>query len=332
MFHLIINAIRIKFLPKLAWKYMGLFHDPTSDYPMEVINLALDMINFRLYDFRKKKKEKKRNNFVKVYFQAKVIECLRLSYILRKHSDCIPDDFVDRDIPTVLYKRSKNIGSTIFNYKDTVEEVKTDEWKTNYNLLPGCDCKDSKFCDPHHGHIVTGDLRFIKNKKLRSLLRKGPGYRERQSVNWKRFMTDFKVSLDNCVNKWASSEEQDVSCLNEWKAKVLHDVQNAIKRLNTKRRYNQKRKTMILKSPKVMRELAELQKKYVFVPTDKAANNIAVVCKRFYIEKTMKELNIFSDDQKNQNSASTYRTSDEGIAAIIKSHIRYMKKNFESHS
>ena len=51
-------------------------------------------------------------------------------------------------------------------------------------------------------------------------------------------MTDFKVSLDNCVNKWASKEEQDVSCLNEWKAKVLHDVQNAIKRLNKKRRYN----------------------------------------------------------------------------------------------
>ena len=29
-----------------------------------------------------------------------------------------------------------------------------------------------------------------------------------------------------------------------------------------------------------MSELAELQKKCVFVPTDKAANNIAIVCKR----------------------------------------------------
>ena len=55
----------------------------------------------------------------------------------------------------------------------------------------------------------------------------------------------------------------------------------------------------------MMSELAELQKKYVFVPTDKAANNIAVVCKRFYIEKTMQELNIFSDDQKNHNSTRT---------------------------
>ena len=142
-------------------------------------------------------------------------------------------------------------------------------------------------------HIYIHTSKFIKHKKLRSVMQ-GPGYRERQSVNSKRFMTDFKVSLDDCVNKWASSEQQDVSCLNEWKAKVIHDVQAAIKRLHKKRRYNQKRKTMILKSPKVMSELAELQKMYAFVPS---ANNIAIVCKRFHVDKTMKELNIFFDDK-----------------------------------
>ena len=85
---------------------------------------------------------------------------------------------------------------------------------------------------------------------------------------------------------------------------------------------------MILKSPKVMSELAELQKKYVFVPTDKAANNIAIVCKRFYIEKTMKELNTFSDDQKNQNSTSTYRTSDEGIECNCQTSYKIHEEEF----
>ena len=69
----------------------------------------------------------------------------------------------------------------------------------------------------------------------------------------------------------------------------------------------------------------------MFVPTDKAANNIAIVFKRFYIEKTTKESVISSDDEKNQNSTSTYRTSDEGIDAIVKRHIRYIKRNFESN-
>ena len=30
--------------------------------------------------------------------------------------------------------------------------------------------------------------------------------------------------------------------------------------------------------------LKELQEKYLFVPADKAANNIIVVCKRYYLE------------------------------------------------
>lgn len=74
-----------------------------------------------------------------------------------------------------------------------------------------CDCENSKFCDPHHGHVVTGDLRFIKIKKLRCLLCKGSGSRERQSVNWKRFVTACKVSLDDYTNNLASTEEQDVN-------------------------------------------------------------------------------------------------------------------------
>ena len=38
--------------------------------------------------------------------------------------------------------------------------------------------------------------------------------------------------------------------------------------------------------------LKELQEKYVFVPADKAANNIIVVCKRYYFEVIFKELGL----------------------------------------
>ena len=45
---------------------------------------------------------------------------------------------------------------------------------------------------------------------------------------------------------------------------------------------------MTLESPVIAEHLKELQKKFVFVPTDKASNNIAVVCKTFYVEQSMK--------------------------------------------
>ena len=35
-------------------------------------------------------------------------------------------------------------------------------------------CEHSQFCDPHHKHIICGDLRVIDNSKLRMLMTKCP--------------------------------------------------------------------------------------------------------------------------------------------------------------
>ena len=50
---------------------------------------------------------------------------------------------------------------------------------------------------------------------------------------------------------------------------------------------------MSLDCPTMKATLNKLQEEFVFVPTDKAANNIAVVCKKFYVERSMQELDIF---------------------------------------
>lgn len=39
-------------------------------------------------------------------------------------------------------------------------------------------CADSSFKDKDHGHILTGDIRIIDNKKLTKLFKKRPKYRE----------------------------------------------------------------------------------------------------------------------------------------------------------
>ena len=35
------------------------------------------------------------------------------------------------------------------------------------SILSNCDCTNSSFRHPHHKHVITGDLRIIKNNKLR---------------------------------------------------------------------------------------------------------------------------------------------------------------------
>ena len=43
-----------------------------------------------------------------------------------------------------------------------------------------CSCKTSEFCYNPAGHIITGDLSIVSNRKLRDILSKGLKYRERR--------------------------------------------------------------------------------------------------------------------------------------------------------
>ena len=81
-------------------------------------------------------------------------------------------------IPTVTYKLDNTIRNNILNYKDIVISICSDEevsFNKNGELY---DREKSKFCDPHHKHIITGDLRIVKTKKRRKLLTKDPNERE----------------------------------------------------------------------------------------------------------------------------------------------------------
>lgn len=84
-------------------------------------------------------------------------------------------------------------------------------------------------------------------------------------------------------------QKVDSSLLMEWYHKVLDGVAKIVKKLKKQRKPCS---NMILNSPDVIDSLSKLQDKFVFVPTDKASNNIAIVCKKFYIEQSMRELNI----------------------------------------
>ena len=52
----------------------------------------------------------------------------------------------------------------------------------------------------------------------------------------------------------------------------------------------QSKRQGILELNSVKECLKELQEKYVFVPSDKAANNVIMVCKRYYLDAICKEL------------------------------------------
>ena len=79
-------------------------------------------------------------------------------------------------------------------------------------------------------------------------------------------------------------------------------------------------KCKVLGQPDVKDTLHKLRANYVLVPADKAANNVIIVCKKYYIDTLVKELGI---NNVNINSP-TYIPIDDSFETIMKSHNQFI--------
>ena len=64
--------------------------------------------------------------------------------------------------PVLSYSYCKTIGPTIFNFKQSIKKINFDTDVSNMF----CKCTDSPFIDSQIGHILTGNLNIIKDRKL----------------------------------------------------------------------------------------------------------------------------------------------------------------------
>ena len=101
----------------------------------------------------------------------------------------------------VQYKLKNPIRNNILNYKQTVLSIESTDPDYLDNLP--CECASSEFSNVDHGHIITGDLRLIENSQLRSLLSKGPNYREPANVTYKKCLEEIDTAIQDVINETA---------------------------------------------------------------------------------------------------------------------------------
>ena len=160
-------------------------------------------------------------------------------------------------------------------------------------------------------------LRAIENAKLRELVAKGPKYREPNRVNWKATETMFLESIDLYAKNWSKREQVELKYLSEWKDQLKELVTDRISNLKG---HFKSPKCKVLDQPDVKDTLHKLHANYVLVPADKAANNVIVVCKKYYIDTLVKELGINNINSNNP----TYIPIDDSFETIIKSHNQFI--------
>ena len=248
---------------------------------------VLDLFTYKLQPFVKQHSspKKKRPKLVcNIQFISKGVEMLHLPSIFRMCKSTV--NFCSHKIPDVVYSFGNTIGRHIFNFKQTVmsydgEKSLDDQYE--------CICsRYSDFIDSSCGHVATGNLSIIENIKLRELLKKGPRYREPQSINPDSVFMSISSDLKEFLKKWSNKEKLAPVVFAEWYNQVIRIIRLRLEKMSD--RYTFPKYSSTFNDPISSGCLNALKEHFVFVPVDKASKNISVICKRFYMQVLLDEM------------------------------------------
>ena len=316
----ILDSFQQKHLRKLALEANKRL-DSCSDQNKRWLDLIVDTFFTKIFKEEPPKKLKSRPKYIfPIYFDNKGLQFLRLNRILHEPDvkSKLPPEFREDDSPSIVYSLSSTIRNKILNYKDTVSNIDINNVETFGTGLHTCDCSSSEFVDHNHGHVLTGDLRIIENIHLRELIQKGPNYREPRPINWKRCRDTIKTGLDECSERMLCGKDIRSEQMAPWKNEILKKVDDKIRSI--KIRIHPKKTRQILKRPDVVEYLDKLHKKFVLVSIDKAGNNIAIICKRYYVEVILKEIGQIG------NGNSTYEKTSRTVEDVVEDNMMYSER------
>ena len=218
------------------------------------------------------KEEHHKRHFFKLAFLNKGMDFIDLSNIFNDKNvkKSIPNYFKNIESPIISYCYNKPVRSSIFNYNKLVSQFNLDT-----EIPTSCNCLHSKICYEPVGHIVTGNFEMLGNRKLIDIFSKGPKFRLPLPIDFILCCEEIEGALDLYINAWCKREKAQLNSLNAWRKLIFDKI---TKRVNFYRSNPQ----LLPPTPNYSlddfkHDLMELQDEFVFVPADKAANNVIIV-------------------------------------------------------
>ena len=280
---------------------------------------ALDILSSKVDRIHVQPKTKSPpSNRCHIKFDNKALDFINLQQILH-NKDVIKSLPLGlrKDSPMVVYDLTNTIRSKIFNYKSFIQSFNIDAFLADNTILP-CDCHNSPFVNYDHNHVITGNLEIVSNPLLRNMLSKGPKYREPVRFSCRKARIEIINGIDNCISSWSNRASVSERVFDDWRSTLIQKIDNRILSLSN----NHKQLKSIFEDVDVQNCLSNLQHRYVMVPIDKAANNVAFICKRFYVNVIMKELGLLGEQ------SPTYTIIDLSPDYIMDQHNSVLKDKF----
>lgn len=223
------------------------------------------------------------DRFLKILWTNRIMQRVGLRRILRDDivRSTLPDGVQDcNDNMIICNPLTDGIGRLIFNYSKVARNLADPE--------PGLACPCSTLFPTAQrgpsGCVLSGDLSFIPMPFLRRRMELGPKFRENTHVDP---MDCIREGLDSFIAWVAKDCDMPVQAFMHWRSMVLQRIQSNIGNGHI---HNALPIGRSIFDQEVRALLTYLQRHLVFVPADKASNNIIAICRRWYVHKIIAEL------------------------------------------
>ena len=134
------------------------------------------------------------------------------------------------------------------------------------------------------------------------------------TINFSKCREEIERTISECASSLSNKYNIPLTDFDDWVKMIKQKTLDKIRELKSKIVPQQSKP--ILENEEVKNYLKEFHEKYVIVPIDKAANNIAVICKRFYVFRLLQEIGVLG------TVSSTYELSEKNRDEIISNNIQ----------
>ena len=252
-------------------------------------------------------KEPRCASVIRVTWNNRLLRQVPLRDVVMKYRHLLRDPQFLEDV-LIVRKLEKPLGSSMFNYTKTSRELEA-------HASLQCDCHrlfPAKFRNAE-GCVLTGDLSLVKHRELRTLMSYGPNFRTHVEADP---MDAVKEALEDFIERRCADGISQRSDFLPWKVEVLEECKRM---LSNRVGHTGPKVTVSFSARKYLRFL---QHHLVLVPVDKAANNIAFVCKAYYCKVLLNELS---------REGGAYEDVNRNVDDILAEHKRYLEpKRFEA--
>ena len=145
------------------------------------------------------------------------------------------------------------------------------------------------------GHVITGDLNILDRldnyNQLKQVMKYGYKYRlQEQNVTWTKIKRDILNTIGNIKSRLVNINNGNNDDLAEWENSLKRMVNNKIRSLQNS--HNLKTFEYGINFGLLKKQIENIHKHFVITTVDKASNNFAFICKKFYVDQIKNELGI----------------------------------------